>query len=322
MVDAGWNPDDLVLDLEAGQIVARQSGGDRVCYSHFQADALIKPLFTRYRDMLPAQHRVHRLPLESVGALATLHLDALAGHSQEGPAEFIAISIGFLRLNLWCAVVASARGIPAFEPLSPADALPESEWWQSAMMPVALDLMGFPLAALHPAIGWTLSHEATESQRVLAELLRAFVVFHEIGHLEYGHGRVLHSYGNPNAVPPDVHHSLEYDADRFALARLQDMTADSDVCARALTVLFALFALTPEAVEGYPECLAAPTHPHPLVRFSALLRTLFPGDSGRQLTYLKFTVGLVGDAFAGAGIPEFKELEPVLWHSAHTQPVP
>lgn len=273
LMEMGWADIDLTLDHSAGCIWANTEPRRPLFMQSF-ADKLVRDRFAGYRSKLPSDMRIHYLPIERVGALATVDLDAMATYSSDHDSDCIAISFGLMKLRFWERAVWEATS---------ASATVED---REAMCVMAYDLLGCTIAP--DTIAALVVNEPPEiSSSNASVIMECFVTMHEIGHYELGHRSIVTDSARLDA---ETSRYLEAQADRFALDHLRRMTPNMDAIAGALALLFMLFALAPDCVTAYPSCDDSSTHPHPLRRLVWLLRELYPDDAHGALRYLSFAV--------------------------------
>lgn len=297
LIEMGWNPTDLAVDTSAGCVHAAINGRSWLLYSRQWTDALIRERFTATLAALPPGLKAHALSLAHVGALASVSLDALAGHAGDEGDECIAVSIGLMKLRLWGLTVARALGVNSFDAPRPIDSdtgnSPPQSWWRSSLLVAAYDALGCTVdpARMAAIAAWDAKRDNPGSaEQGMSVALERFVILHEIGHYECGHGGVCRAYASKSGPPRDVCHRLEAEADRFAVDHLRAMCSDGEAAASTVCLLFLLLALSPELLSRYPFCDDADTYPHPLTRLIWLLRRLFPGDVAKQASYVRFVI--------------------------------
>ena len=143
LIDSGWPEDDIAL-AEGPSIVRVENGKPRIVYDQALIDERIRLRFTQHRDRLPASCRVHQLPIDRVGALAAMNLDAFVGFTASEADDFIAIAYGTFKLRLWGIVTANTDGAEVYPPPLTAAGQPATEeWWQSSILPMASDILGY-----------------------------------------------------------------------------------------------------------------------------------------------------------------------------------
>lgn len=303
--DASDHPDLVALDLETGTIYSRDDGEARIVFSQFQADEMIRGTIQAYRDSLPPSLRIHELPLERVGALATLELSAFASCEESATEDYIALSIGVIRLSHWGLLVARTMGTASLVggPECKFESYPAS-WWKRSIGALAMDLLGWPFDSEHSAIVsvWAeFGVRNVEFRKNLRVLLEGFVYFHEFGHYERHHGGEHRQLKLDGKLRAEDYYRMEYEADHFALGQLLSINENRKMVATAVTMLFSLFASEPTLLQRYPNCDDADTHPHPLTRLVWLLRQVFPNEVNPQAQYVQLAANILTDVIRAVG---------------------
>jgi bifunctional DNase/RNase len=315
-------PERVVLDPELGMIYSKEEAETRIIFAQIQADDMIRKKFNAYRDLLPPESRIHQLPLERVGALATLDLSAFAACADAAEDDFIALSVGIIRLSHWGLLIARTMGVAGVSgtPDSEIEKNPLS-WWKSSLAALAMDLLGWPFDSHRSALvsawaGLACVNDVMRSNLQIA--LEGFVCFHEIGHFELHHGDAYRHSKLTGKLRPEGHYTMEYEADKFALDQLLRVLDRRSATGTALATLFGLYACEPTILQRYPLCDEPETHPHPLTRLAWLLRQLFPEDSGEQAKYMRFATSVVTDVIRELGGVPFSQSET---HDENLEPI-
>jgi hypothetical protein len=304
MIRSGWSKDRMSLG-EGQTIIHVENGKSKILYHQILADARIRLRFKTHRKRLPRNCRVHQLPLRRIGALADMNLDAFVGFANREADDFIAISYGTFKLRLWGIVTANANGAEIGpQPPVALGATQTEEWWQSSILALAADLHGNP---------WDNDRVSTITEwdrkagnvggwdDVTWALLEGFIVYHEIAHYELGHIDRLRSLAHAGRAPSlREKYAMEWEADQFAWNQVRDRAPDEDTALTALAVIFALLALHPDLLQQYPLCPDGPSHPHPLTRFSWLMKKIRP-DVVDRYEYIWLALSFVRYALESIG---------------------
>lgn len=295
LLELGWPPDRLVVNPESGCISVPDTDGPLVLFLQAVQDQMVRETFRVYRAELPKGLHIQQLPLDHVGALATLDAQGYAGFSPDGTGDFVGISSGVMKLGLWALAVAKSVGQQLGRvgqtDSSGVKELPK-EWWQEALLPLAFDILGCTIDPVRVATIAAYDATASESaatQQTISTLMKAFVVFHEIGHHERGHGWLRRAWGLDKQPESQQCWFMEAEADRFAIEHVVEL-ADPHAAASSASLLFLLFAMSPDLLDAYPWCHDESTHPHPLTRLVWLLRELYPEDLTRQAKHMDFVI--------------------------------
>lgn len=305
LVEMGWEPGDVVVDAATGCAHALASGQRWLLFSQAAADAVVRERFAACRAMLPDGLKVHGLPLPRVGALATVTLDALAGYADDESEDFIAVSVGLLKLRPWALTVAHAMGVDTAGPTrntTQADGGPPQAWWRASLLAAAYDVLGCTADPVRMATiaAWDARRQAPASEAGMAAALERFVILHEIGHYELGHGGICRAQGRSDRPARESCHFMEAEADGFALDHLRALCSSEAAPASTVCLVFLLFALSPDLVGQYPFCDDTDAYPHPLTRLIWLLRRLFPGDAAAQAAYVRLVIRMLSAATEGS----------------------
>jgi hypothetical protein len=302
--------EEVALDLECGMLLSVFHGETRLLYSQATADHTIQKRFAYYRHLLPPSLLVQQWPLERVGALATFSLSAFTGWAAEPSDEFVAMSVGVLRLPSWGIVFGRSLGAASFmRSQCELDSHPLS-WWKASLAALAADLHGWNHDSRRGRLvaAWAELLECDENVRAgLTIALEGFLFFHEIAHCELHRIQVRSIFEAGLPLHPQLCYQMEYEADAFALEHLVRVLGHRELVSEYVVLLFALFALEPSLLQRYPDCSDAETHPHPLTRLAWLARKLHPGDRAGQARAMGMAADIVMSAVCEFGIPYLGE---------------
>lgn len=290
LLELGWTPERLDVDIEVGCVWAIQDGSRRLVYVQHAVDEAIRQRFQSYRACLPDGLLIHDVPMNRVGALPTFELSALVGYPETAQDDFIAISAGAMKLGVWGRAVARAMGLRAADGAAGATGERPQAWWRSALLPLAYDLLGCtidPGTLAHALVGTT--DEASGVPEDMDIALEGFVFFHEMAHYELRHGDIHRRFAREGGVPAVEYYRMEAAADVFAFQAM-DLIYPRNEIARTVCLLFLLLAMSPELLNQYPLCDNSPTYPHPVTRLIWLLRLVFPDDARKQTSYLNLMI--------------------------------
>lgn len=297
MKELSLQPERLTLDLATQIVYLNEDAGPRVLFSQLVADDVVRRRFASIRSLLPPSMGVHELPLERVGALATLELSALAACANSADEDFIALSMGVYRLSHWGLLAARALELVELEenPEFEVESYPLS-WWRGSLAAVAMDLIGWPFDVERSNLISAWAEQNAKNADIhghLRIMLEGFVFLHEIAHFEMHYGIVQRQLILKGKLQPENYYVMEYEADRFALEHILTYADRGTAIGQMLAILFALFGSEPTMLERYPLCDEAETHPHPLTRLVWLLRQLYPGDFCQQRRCLDLAASIV-----------------------------
>jgi hypothetical protein len=239
---------------------------------------------------------VHQLPLEKVGALASLGLDAFVGFSESPAHDFIGVSWGIEKLRYWGIVAANAQGAELFT--RPSNQGPHGinltqGWWQSSLLAMSADIYGHTDRERLALIANFAAEDLGEWDATLSFLLRGFIFYHEMAHYELKHADIHRArwLAGQQASARDCH-LMEWEADQFAWDQIRRWTSE-ETGLRVVSVLFALFAMRPDLLRHYPQCPDGRSHPHPLSRFFWLVQKIGGDNPQKHTRYVWFAISFL-----------------------------
>jgi len=297
--------------LDDMRLLVQEKGSEgSITFDQEKADSTVSAMLTFTSMLMKGMKTEMPTPnIDAVGALAAHEMNAFVATGTTTDDDFVAVATGVMNLFAWTNILAALRG--KLEPrsltywASGLKLTPDSERLLPMVLPIAHLALGEPIsgdisqAITAQLLSWK-EQEAAIEMMPIGLRSSAFVLAHEIGHWACGHGAWLRKAGG--ILSQEQYHRAEFEADAFAVHHFRPLLGSSKFASQ-IWPLYALFAVTPECLEAYPDLSDAKTHPHPLKRLSRVLAKCCPENRIEQDAYVDAAVNIVDIALATVGKP-------------------